>query len=70
MGSSGKTFSSTAIETAKSSDLKNYLSSGNQSVFHIGSTAKASSISGASNAYARTGNITAILNVLGYLKIG
>ena len=43
---------------------------GEQTVFNIGSTTNASSITSIANAYARTGGITATLNVLGYLKVG
>lgn len=68
MGSSGKTFSSSTIEVAKSSNLKTYLTPGKQTVFNIGSTTKAESITSISNAYAQTGQIIAILNVLGFLK--
>ncbi len=68
MGNSGKTFSSTKIEVAISSNLKQYLKPGEQTVFHIGSTTKASSVSSIVNAYAQTGYIMATLNVLGYLR--
>lgn len=68
MGDLGKTFSSSIIETALSTDLKQYLKSGKQTVFNIGSTTKASSISSIDVSYEQTGNVMATLNVLGFLK--
>ena len=68
-GSNGKTFSSSSIEVAKSSDVSAYLETGQQTVFNIGSITNASSITSIANAYARTGSVTAMLNVLGYLKV-
>lgn len=68
LGSSGKTFSSSAVEAVTSSDLSSYLTPGSQTVFNIGSTTSASSITSASNAYARTGLATAVLTVIGFMK--
>ncbi len=68
-GNAGKTFDSTKIEVAKSTDLSEYLRPGQQTVFNIGSTTNASSINSVEDAYVRTGSVTAILNVMGFLNV-
>ena len=70
LGSSGKTFSSSDVESITSQDLSSYLTAGEQTIFNIGTTIDGADYEGnPAGTYARTGIAQATLNVIGFLAV-